>query len=302
MQSCSRAKRQFRVVRRVLGRVLAQTLLAANLAALAMAAPPIEVQEGGTLGAEFEYRLFPIQGGQLACAHRQGAGPSLVLIPGTFADSRVFAAAVEHLDKSLNLVLIENRGLGRSWPPPERGAIEDLARDDLFIVDELNIETFFVGGHSLGGMISLEIGRQAPQRVQGIISIEGWTNAQAARDAFQGDMSSTLSEAQLRTRAEYRKEVLARWSTEQVRELGQAWRRWDGTTFVNETSLPILELYGDRGKRRPDRALLGLPDRKNIRLVWFEGASHSLLMERPALVAAEINGFVRDLASKPKEK
>lgn len=250
--------------------------------------------EGQPLSSDFVFHSFPIDGGQLSCAHRPGTGPTLVLIPGTFGDCRVFGETVRSLDKSLNLVIIENRGLGQSWPPPEEGSIEQCARDAILILDGMKIDSFYVGGHSLGGMISLEIGRTHPRRVRGIISIEGWTNAQAARDAFHSDMKSTLTPEQLQMQADYRKEILQRWTPEQVRDFGQVWRRWDGTKFLETTDLPILELYGDRAKPKPERRLLGLPDRRNIELFWFERASHSLLMERPEGVARQINRFIRE--------
>ncbi|MGD9857563.1 MAG: alpha/beta fold hydrolase, partial [Planctomycetaceae bacterium] len=242
-------------------------------------------------GEEFQHREFPIAEGNIACAHRPGIGPTLVLIPGTLSDSRAFAAVVGHLDKSLNLVLIENRGLGRSWPPPERGSIEQCARDAITILDAMQIEQFFVGGHSLGGMISLELGWKYPDRVLGIVSIEGWTNS-AARDAFDGDTASTLSPEQVQFLADYRQDTTARWTPAQIADFTRVWRRWDGTCFLDATDLRVLEMYGDRAKPRPDRRQLGIPDRKNIELVWLEGASHSLLLERPMLIAKAINEFV----------
>ncbi len=263
------------------------------LAAVGWAADPQPKPEGQQLGDEFIYRQFPLADGHLSCAHRAGPGPTLVLIPGTFGDARVFAELVKTLDKSLNLVLIENRGLGKSWPPPKEGSIEQCGRDAVLILDALKIDTFYVGGHSLGGMISLELGRSFPRRIRGIISMEGWTNWQAARDAFGNDMKSTLTPEQLRLKEEYRRDVLQRWTPEQIKAFATIWRQWDGTEFLKTTDLPILELYGDRGQKPPaDPRLLGIPNRKNIKVFWFEGASHSLLMERPEGVARQTNEFI----------
>ena len=198
------------------------------------------------------------------------------------------------LEPSFDLVILENRGLGASGSPPEKISIERCAQDAIAVLDELKVESAFVGGHSLGGMISLEMGQRQPERVLGIISIEGWTNAQAATDAFQGDMKSTLSAAQEALLAEYRKQVLEHWSPDQIKMFGNVWRQWDGTSFLKATTLPILELYGDRNKPRPERHRLGIPDRKSIQLTWFEGASHWLVLERPESVAHAINQFIAE--------
>ena len=72
-----------------------------------------------------------------------------------------------------DLVIFENRGLGGSWPPPEEASIEKCALDAIVVLNDLKIKSFYVGGHSLGGMIALEIGKQCSSRVLGVISIEG---------------------------------------------------------------------------------------------------------------------------------
>jgi pimeloyl-ACP methyl ester carboxylesterase len=73
---------------------------------------------------------------------------------------------------------------------------------------------------------------------------------------------------------------------------GGIWKQWDGAEILKSITRPVLELYGDRGKPRPAPELLGIPGRGNIELVWFAGASHSLLVERPREVAGEINRFI----------
>jgi pimeloyl-ACP methyl ester carboxylesterase len=213
-------------------------------------------------------------------------------MPGTFSDNRNYVLTVQGLDPTYDLLILENRGVGGSWPPPETSSIEDCAADAIAVLDALGVEKCFVGGHSLGGMIALELGRRIPERMRGVISIEGWTNSQAAKDAFQGDMKSTLSEEQFAEMERYRANVLRLWTAEQRSMFGSIWRKWDGAEFLRTTSLPVLELYGDRNKPRPTQEVLGIPQRDNIEFVWFAGASHSLLVERPAEVAAEINRFV----------
>jgi len=196
------------------------------------------------LGSEWIQHRVVVPEAELSCFQRPGEGATLLLIPGTFSDSRIFALTVRHLNPKLNLIIIENRGLGGSWPPPEKSSIERCAEDALAVMDALKVDLFYASGHSLGGMIALELGQREPDRVQGIVSIEGWTTASAAALAFQGDMKSTLSPAQLDILAAYRKDVLRRWSDEQIKMFGSIWRQWDGSAFLDATTLPILELYG----------------------------------------------------------
>lgn len=251
------------------------------------------------LSSEFvDGKVVAADGGEIAFARKPGSGPTLLLLPETFADRRIYAPLLRRLDASLQIVVIEHRGLGGSWPPMAKPSIEACADDAVQVANKLGVQRFFVGGHSLGGMIALEIGRHYPERVCGIVSIEGWTNANVAREAFQGNMLLTLPAIRIAELAEYRSKVLRRWTPAQKTAFGGIWRQWDGASFLQKTTLPILEIYGDRGKPRPARSLLGLPDRPNVELHWMSGASHSLPVERPETLATAVNAFVRAVDDK----
>jgi pimeloyl-ACP methyl ester carboxylesterase len=239
-------------------------------------------------------------GARLSCLHRPGEGIPLVLIPGTFSDSSAWFDVVSHLDPRRPIVLIEMRGQGESWPPMRNGTIERLAEDVFRVLENLGISRYYVGGHSLGGMVSLEIGRVRPEDIAGIVSVEGWTNFRAAKEAFGYDMTSTLSEEQLAKRLVARERVLSRWTQEQKDDFGTAWRKWNGYSFLCRTHLPILEVYGDRGKARPPRESLHIPERENIQLLWIENASHSLALERPKALAEAMTAFMTRLEAKDR--
>ena len=230
--------------------------------------------------------------------YRPGSGPALVLIPGTFSPCTQWSDVVPLLDKDLRLVIAEMRGHGESWPIPENGSVEMFAVDALRIVDEMRLAQFYVGGHSLWGMIAIEVAELCPESVKGVVSIEGWTNAQAPQDAFQGDVMNTLS-AELQARAaEARKQALARWRDDQAKNVSQIWRRWDGYHILSTTDVPILEVWGDRAREKPSLDKLHIPKRDNIQVRWVENASHYLPLERPRGVAEAIKAFVRQVASR----
>jgi pimeloyl-ACP methyl ester carboxylesterase len=223
---------------------------------------------------------------------RPGSGPVLVLIPGSFVDSDDYAGIVAGLDAKLSIFIVEMRGHGESWPPPSGGTIEQFASDVLAAADDARILRFFVGGHSIGGMIAIEIGGRHPHRVRGIVSIEGWTH-HTVQNAFAGQNTGTLSAAQLARKDQLRQPVMSRWTPQQVKEFGSIWRKWNGFDLLNRTPVPVLELWGDRNQPHLSREQMQIPDRPNIDLQWLAGASHYLPIERPAEVAEAINAFIR---------
>lgn len=243
----------------------------------------------------FERRTFRDDYGSLSCLQREGEGDPLVLIPGTFSDATQWLEVVRHLPPKLPLVLIDMRGHGESWPPKPVNSIEELAENTLWLLSQLGIDRAVFGGHSLGGMISKEIGRSAPERTIGVISVEGWTHHEAARLAFRSDMTATLIDAERKESDARRVRIEASWGRAAMLEFATAWRRWDGRPFMETTDLPILEVYGDRGRERADREALMVPDRQNIRLVWIADSAHDLPRQRPRETAEAIGGFLRGI-------
>ena len=245
------------------------------------------------LGPAFARHAIDVPGAVIAYHVRAGKNPPLVMIPGSFNAAGALRAIIEQLDAALSVVVVDLRGHGGSWPPPTNGSIELFAQDVLQVVDRLSLTRIFIGGHSIGGMIALEVARVRPQILQGVISIEGWTNHYAQRDAFQDDTMSTLSDGQLAEREQLRQNVLRRWTRRQQTAFAAIWRTWDGYDLLQRTDLPLLELYGDRGREPATHEQLHIPRRDNIELRWLAGASHSLPLERPREVARLIADFMR---------
>jgi pimeloyl-ACP methyl ester carboxylesterase len=87
--------------------------------------------------------------------------------------------------------------------------------------------------------------------------------------------------------------VTARWSEDQIQAFGKIWRQWDGCPFLATTDLPILEVWGDRGRPRPTLDELRIPARPNIEVRWIENAPHWLPLERAKELADMIAAFIR---------
>ena len=245
-----------------------------------------------------ERRNVPLDRGQLSFVLRPGPGPRLVLIPGSFNDSRQWNEVTSGLGCDLELVLVELRGHGQSWPPPMDGSIEQFAEDVLRVTESLGYRGFYIGGHSIGGMVAIEVGHQRPESVQGIISLEGWTHHEVVQEAFAGRNYDTLTPELNSRRLAAREQATGHWKKAQRVEFARIWRRWDGEAFLRRTDIPILEVYGDRGREKAPREKLRLPRRNNITLRWIENASHSLPLEQPSKVAGLIMEFIQ--ANGPK--
>jgi len=240
-------------------------------------------------------------GAILAYYVRPGAvgQPTLVLVPETHGDRAQFfePSFLEKLPISLGLVVIESRGQGRSWPPPtpEQATIERYASDVLEVVGVLRLPAWFIGGHSLGGMIAIEIAGRKPAGLRGVIALEGWAHSRVQREAFPEITPRTeaqRADARAQREARYRTQ---RWSAEEVAALGQAWIKWTGgEQILRETTYSVLSVWGDRGRAVcPGREQLLLPERSSVELVWIVGSDHSVTAPPYAAeVARVVAGFI----------
>ena len=220
-------------------------------------------------------------GALMAYIHRLAAPgrSTLVLISETHGDRQQFLGPlVGELPTSLGVVIVESRGQGRSWPPPDlnQASIEAYASDVLEVVEHLQLRSWFAGGHSLGGMQAIEIAGRKPAGLRGIISLEGWTHHEVQAAAFGG--LPARKESQRAADRKYREERYARlrWTPEEYQRLVGMWRQWTtGDRILQELSYPLLSIWGDRGMTvRPSRAALRLPEERVCELIWIEGADH----------------------------
>lgn len=116
-----------------------------------------------------------------------GRGPrTMLLTHGFAASSAMFARNVEALADDVTAITWDMRGHGRSDYPRDAGAYSpSLAVGDMLgLLDDVGADRAVVGGHSLGGYLSLELVLAHPERVEALVLIDtgpGFRN-DAARD------------------------------------------------------------------------------------------------------------------------
>jgi len=265
-------------------------LLVAGLCLIPMCAT---VREPAAEAASFERRVFRLPDGKhMNCRTRPGDGPVLVLIPGTWGTFDRFTGLIAALPDDLPIAVIELCWQGGQKPPTTALSIEQLADDVLWVVEALGLEQFYIGGHSIGGMIAVEMaGREVPGLV-GIIAMEGWTHHSVVQTAFDGVVNGPLTPAEQAACDAARERERAHLSQAEREAIGAIWTRWNGYEGLMRSQAPVLHIWGERGKPRPDRAALQIPDRPNIEIAWITGASHRMLTQAPDAVAACIRDFL----------
>lgn len=77
--------------------------------------------------------------------------------------------AQRELGERLRLILFDHRGHGGSPAPPGPYEIADLGRDALELMDALDLERASFCGTSIGGMVGMWLGANAPERIDRLV-------------------------------------------------------------------------------------------------------------------------------------
>jgi 3-oxoadipate enol-lactonase len=103
--------------------------------------------------------------------------PWLVLIQGMGLDRHGWGPVLRRLRRHFRLVLVDNRGCGRSDRPAGSFAVADMAGDVVAVLDAAGIRRAHVLGASLGGMAAQELAIRHAERVDGLVlacTTPGW--------------------------------------------------------------------------------------------------------------------------------
>ena len=100
-----------------------------------------------------------------------GSGPPILLSHGFAATGNMWAPQIEMLAQDHQVILWDLRGHGRSDSPVESDAYsqEQSLGDMAAILDALGIQKAIIGGHSLGGFLSLAFHAKHPERVAALV-------------------------------------------------------------------------------------------------------------------------------------
>jgi pimeloyl-ACP methyl ester carboxylesterase len=227
---------------------------------------------------------FGTSWGNQAYERREGDSPTLVFLHGTGCDSVDWHAVLRHLPSGLDTLSIDFRGHGESSVPNEDFEFRDLSLDIHLALEILHIERPIIVGHSLGGMVGIELSTR--RTLAGLILLEGWTSLSVAGNAFEkGQRTGNLSDHQIGEIDRKREATLKRFGGDQWRGFWHTVKEFDGSAALEAIDIPVYEIYGSSLASPDSQSQLNIPDRSNIHVEWVEGCGHFLPHEVPEKVA-----------------
>lgn len=244
--------------------------------------------------------------------------PVVVLLHGYPFNRSLWREQVADLAKNWRVLTPDLRGLGASRDAATTTAtMAQMAQDVIALLDALKVQQAVIGGLSMGGYVTLELARQFPERVAGLILAD--TKASADNDTVRAGRYTQADLVINKGMAAMVDDFLPKALSEkaltelpeavaQVREMilttepngaaaaqrGMAARR-EHLTWLSAIKVPTLIIVGSADKlTTPADAAQMHAAISEAELVTLEGAGHVSNLEQPT----EFNRVVREFLLK----
>jgi pimeloyl-ACP methyl ester carboxylesterase len=232
--------------------------------------------------------------------------PPLVCVHGAGSSSVVWMEVVRRLSPQRRVVAPDLPGHGQSdrWHAPDDVSIA-MYRDAVGTVcAQLKIERAILMGHSMGALVALDAAAAWPERVAGLILVNGGVRLPVAPEVFvklTGDFTRFGKWlARVVWSPATSRDVVERWGTlaftaDQEVTLAdfRAVERYDGATAAAKVRAPTLVLGGEDDLMTPPKLTRELAAAvPGARAVVVPEAAHMLAQEQPERFFAELESFL----------
>jgi len=247
-----------------------------------------------------------------------GAGQPLVLICGYTADHLWWTPILNELAKQFQVIIFDNRGIGRTTDNGTTLSAELLGQDVLELIHILGLNKPHILGHSMGGTIAQYIAHAAPNTIGKLVLLATsakWRYAMLYGLASLSDMYAanvdfdTIYAAELawvfgekfltdaNNIASLKQIILENRYPQSVENQRRQYRileKFDGRKYLNSIACASLVIFGEEdiislpyesaylATQIPNAKLLGMP------------CGHAINMEMPRELTQCLIQFLRD--------
>jgi pimeloyl-ACP methyl ester carboxylesterase len=232
--------------------------------------------------------------------------PALLAIGGWIGSWELWLEPFAILSDAWRCIAYDHRGAGATLAPVESITHENLVADVFAVLDAYGVDRCVLAAESAGALTALAAALRSPDRVAGLVLVDGLWYAPLRREAdpflvglranyqatLAGFVDACVPEPDSAHIKCWGRQILARASQESAIRLYTASGEVDLRPDLPRIAQPALILHGELDAIQPlaeSRRLAQILPRAE--LVVFQGAGHVPTMTRAAEVASAINRF-----------
>ena len=242
---------------------------------------------------------------------RKGRGEPLVLLHGYLGGSAMWRDQIDFFSNSRDVIAPDLAGFGASAFVQAPDTIAGHAGLLFDLLDSLDVGSFALLGHSMGGMIAQQMAAMAPSQITRLM-LYGTGPVGALPGRFE-----TIDQSQQRLLSEglrlTARRIAATWFIDGEAAPGFAislqvgtkatmqaalasliaWQQWSGVAALETLTMPTLVIWGDHDKsygwRQPESLWRGI---RGAHLAVLPGCAHNAHLEKPLLFNAVVEDFL----------
>jgi pimeloyl-ACP methyl ester carboxylesterase len=298
------------------------------LASLSFFPPPAlseDEENAAAVPETYAPRKIPVFGTAINLME-MGRGEPLLFLHGLGGSWKDWGANLEQLARNHRVIAFDFPGFGDSEAPQGTYSIEALTSFAEKILADRNIQAAYVVGHSMGGLVALNMAARQNSRVKGLVLVDvvgtgdkaefishvltkkimgtdsRWTTVEGfLRDEFKGMFEYFIQSQKPKTSREFFESMPkapvtgtpALPMTPSV-QMSASIMDFDVRPLLPAVRQPVLILWGGKDPIAPPLEAQALQSAlPRATLIFFKGAGHSPMLEHPNLFNQEVRRFLQ---------
>lgn len=234
--------------------------------------------------------------------------PTLVFVHGWSCDRSYWQAQIQHLSQQHRVVAIDLAGHGESGLNRAEWTIQAFAADVIAVLEHLDVATAVLIGHSMGGPIVLEAGIRTPNRVLGVIGVDGFFDDWALIDPepFRRKfVETTTASVKNMFTSESDRDLIERIASDMASgpstvgigalEAVQKWATDDFDRAFREIRTPVRMIQRERTPDLLTQVRGHAASLISFDIAVMQGVGHFVMIEQPETFNRLLEGFVNGL-------
>jgi len=230
-----------------------------------------------------------------------GSGDPLVLVHGLGMSSKLWFNQIDEFSRHFRTFAVDLRGFGQSSKPRETGAysIEELAKDIISVIEQLEISPTHFLGTSMGGFVGQSVALSRPELCRSLILC----HTSPKMSIPDNVLKERVTALKTMSMSEYADIVvnqacsssadtsIRKWLTEMIvkndkevysQVLTEGLRDFDVVNELGKINIPTLVITGEQDQVLPSAGGVEIASLiNNVELVEIEGVGHLGYVEKP---------------------